>query len=110
MGVFAAYVSRHGHAFIDRALYLPNAWTDNPAQLASAHVPDTLGFATKPRLAAGLIERAIAAGVPFSWVAADSIYGVGVEPRGSPDEIEMALRHAGKGDVLGAGEPSVRRP
>jgi hypothetical protein len=35
----------------------------------------------------------IAAGVPFSWVAADSVYGVG--------EIEMALRQAGKGYVLG---------
>src|ERR1019366_8699796 len=27
-GVFCAFVSRHGHAFIDRALYLPKAWTD----------------------------------------------------------------------------------
>ena len=27
IGVFAAYVSRHGHAFIDRALYLPKEWT-----------------------------------------------------------------------------------
>ena len=26
----AAYVSRHGHAFIDRALYLPKEWTDDP--------------------------------------------------------------------------------
>ena len=25
IGVFASYVSRHGHAFIDRALYLPRA-------------------------------------------------------------------------------------
>ena len=40
-----------------------------------------------------MIERAIAAGVPFAWVAADSVYGVG--------EIEMALRRAGKGYVLG---------
>src|SRR4051794_7931688 len=39
IGVFAAYVSRHGHAFVDRALYLPKAWTDDPARLASAHVP-----------------------------------------------------------------------
>ena len=95
VGVFAAYVSRHGHAFIDRALYLPKAWTDDPARLAAAHVPDTVGFATKPRLAVGMIERAIAAGVPFAWVAADSVYGVG--------EIEMALRRAGKGYVLGVG-------
>ena len=93
IGVFAAYVSRHGHAFIDRALYLPKAWTDDPARLAAAHVPPGTAFATKPRLALAMIERAIAADVPFAWVAADSVYGVG--------EIEIALRRAGKGYVLG---------
>jgi SRSO17 transposase len=93
IGVFAAYVSRHGHAFIDRALYLPKAWTDDPARLASAHVPPGVGFATKPRLALAMIGRAIAAEVPFAWVAADSVYGVG--------EVETALRRAGKGYVLG---------
>ncbi len=93
IGVFAAYASRHGHAFIDRALYLPKTWTDDPARLAAAHVPAEVGFATKPRLAGRMVERAIAVGVPFAWVAADSVYGVG--------EIEMALRRAGKGYVLG---------
>src|SRR3984885_6760341 len=39
IGVFAAYVSRHGHAFIDRALYLPRAWSNDTARLAAAHVP-----------------------------------------------------------------------
>jgi SRSO17 transposase len=93
IGVFAAYVSRHGHAFIDRALYLPKAWTDNPARMATAHVPTGTAFATKPGLAVEIIERAITADVPFAWVAADSVYGVG--------DIEMALRRAGKGYVLG---------
>jgi SRSO17 transposase len=93
IGVFAAYVSRHGHAFIDRALYLPKAWADDPARMAAAHVPDKVAFATKPALALQMIERAIAAGVPFAWVAADSVYGVG--------EVEMALRRAAKGYVLG---------
>jgi SRSO17 transposase len=93
IGVFGTYVSRHGHAFIDRALYLPKSWTDDPARLAAAHVPSDTAFATKPRLALAMIERAIAAGVPFAWVAADSVYGVG--------DIEMALRRAGKGYVLG---------
>jgi SRSO17 transposase len=93
IGVFAAYVSRHGHGFIDRALYLPKAWADDPARLAAAHVPPGTAFATKPRLALAMIERAITAGVPFAWVAADSVYGVG--------EIETALRRAGKGYVLG---------
>ena len=93
IGVFAAYVSRRGHAFIDRALYLPKAWTGDPARMAAAHVPTDTAFATKPALAVQMIARAIAADVPFSWVAADSVYGVG--------DIEQALRRAGKGYVLG---------
>ena len=93
IGVFAAYASRHGHAFIDRTLYLPKAWTDDPARRAAAHIPETVGFAAKPRLARAMIERALTAHVPFSWVTADTVYGVG--------EIEMALRRAGKGYVLG---------
>ena len=93
IGVFAAYVSKHGHAFIDRALYLPKAWAEAPQRLAAAHAPAGIGFATKPQLARAMIERAIAAKAPFAWVAADSVYGVG--------DIEMALRRAGKGYVLG---------
>jgi len=77
IGVFAAYVSRHGHAFIDRALYLPKAWTDNPARLKTTYVPNDVTFATKPQLAARMIERAIATSVPFRWVAGDTVYGVG---------------------------------
>jgi SRSO17 transposase len=99
IGVFAAYVSHKGHACIDRALYLPKAWTDDPARRAAAHIPPGTAFATKPRLGREMIERAMAAGVPFGWVAGDTIYGVG--------EIEMALRRAGKGYVLGANATDV---
>ena len=93
IGVFAAYMSRHGHAFIDRTLYLPKAWTDEPVRMEPAHVPDGTSFATKPAIAAHMIGRAIAAGVPFAWMAADSVYGVG--------HVEQLLRCAGKGYVLG---------
>jgi SRSO17 transposase len=93
IGVFASYVSRHGHAFIDRALYLPKRWTDDPDRLKATYVPSDVAFATKPQLAAGMIERALAASVPFHWVAADTVYGVG--------DIERVLRRAGKGYVLG---------
>eukprot|EP01033_Poteriospumella_lacustris_P019247 gene19249-13912_t len=93
IGVFATYASRHGHAFIDRRLYMPKAWTDNPPRMAAAHVPSGTAFATKPALALEMIERAITADVPFAWVAADTVYGVG--------DIEMGLRRAGKGYVLG---------
>ena len=65
IGVFASYVSRHGHAFIDRALYLPKGWADDRDRLAAAHVPQSVRFATKPALARTMIERAIAQNVPF---------------------------------------------
>src|ERR1051325_10797579 len=74
IGVFAAYVSRHGHAFIDRALYLPKAWTSDPARMAGAHVPPDTFFAIKPALALTMIDRARDAGVPFAWVTADTVY------------------------------------
>jgi len=93
IGVFAAYVSTRGHAFIDRALYLPKSWTGNSARLAATHIPEAVVFATKPALAVQMIDRAMASGVPFSWVAADAVYGVG--------DVEQALRRACKGYVLG---------
>src|SRR6188768_1408385 len=65
IGVFAAYVSRHGHAFIDRALYLPKGWTDDLARLKATYVPGNVGFSTKPQLASRMIMRAIATAVPF---------------------------------------------
>src|SRR6478735_3887298 len=98
IGVFAAYVSDRGHAFIDRSLYLPQSWAEDPARRAAAHVPQQIAFATKPQLARAMVERAIAAGVPFAWVAGDNIYGVSA--------VEMALRRAGKGYVLGVNSNS----
>jgi SRSO17 transposase len=98
IGVFAAYVSRHGHAFIDRALYLPKGWTSDSARMAGAHVPPDTGFATKPALALAMIDRAITAGVPFAWVTADTVYGTG--------EVELALRRAGTGHGLGVSATS----
>jgi SRSO17 transposase len=94
IGVFAAYVSAQGCAFIDRQLYLPQAWTNTPERRTAAHVPDSLHFVTKPQIAAAMIARAMAAGVPFDWVATDTVYGVW--------EIERRLRRAGTGYVLGA--------
>ena len=43
-----------------------------------------------PRLR--MIKRALEASVPFAWVAADRVYGVG--------DIEMVPRRAGKGYML----------
>jgi SRSO17 transposase len=65
IGVFAAYISRHGHAFIDRALYLPKEWTDDPGRLEDAYVSPDAGFATKPKLATRMIAWAIVVSLFF---------------------------------------------
>jgi DDE superfamily endonuclease len=72
--VFACYVSHHGHAFIDRELYLPKEWTDDADRLKAAHVPDEVSFATKPQIARQMIARALAAKVPFAFVVADILF------------------------------------
>ena len=58
VGVFLAYAGRHGTAFLDRALYLPREWTDDPKRCEGAGVPEGTAFATKPRLAKEMLGRA----------------------------------------------------
>jgi SRSO17 transposase len=75
VAVYLVYATTTGHAVIDRELYLPRSWTDDPARLQAAGVPDQVGFATKPALAQAMICRALDAGVPAAWVAGDEVYG-----------------------------------
>src|SRR6266404_6010477 len=75
IGVFLAYASGRGRAFLDRALYLPREWAEDPARRTEAGVPDTVEFRTKPQLAQAMLERALAAGVPAARVTGDELYG-----------------------------------
>jgi SRSO17 transposase len=75
IGVFLAYATDRGHALIDRELYLPETWTSDRDRCRAAGIPDEVEFATKPRLGMAMLERAITAGVRFSWVTADEAYG-----------------------------------
>jgi SRSO17 transposase len=75
IGVFLAYASERGHTLVDRELYLPKVWTDDPARLRQAGGSPDRAFATKPALARQMLERAFAAGMPAQWITADSIYG-----------------------------------
>ena len=75
VAVYLVYASSSGHAVIDRELYLPRSWTDDPERLQVAGVPSAIGFATKPALAQAMICRALDAGVPAGWVAGDEVYG-----------------------------------
>ena len=75
VGVFLAYASAAGTAFIDRALYLPREWPDDRARRTEAGVPEETRFATKIELAKQMLGRAFDAGVPARWVVGDAFYG-----------------------------------
>jgi SRSO17 transposase len=75
VAVYLTYSAARGHALIDRELYLPRSWIDDPARCAAAGVPAGVAFATKPALATAMLTRALDAGVPAGWVAGDEVYG-----------------------------------
>jgi SRSO17 transposase len=98
LGVFLAYSSQKGAAFLDRALYLPRAWTNAPTRRAEAGVPERIVFRNKVELAQELLERAFEADVPARWVLADSFCGrshafrAWLEARGRPYAVRWSPR------------------
>ncbi len=86
VGVFLAYASKKGAAFVDRALYLPEEWAEDPERKAEARVPEEVAFANKIELAKVMFERAFETGIPARWVVADSFYGRSHEFRGWLEE------------------------
>uniref|UniRef100_A0AAU3IF16 IS701 family transposase n=1 Tax=Streptomyces sp. NBC_01393 TaxID=2903851 RepID=A0AAU3IF16_9ACTN len=93
VAVYLVYSAQAGHAAIDRELYVPRAWTEDRRRCAAAGIPDRVGFATKPALAARMIIRALDSGVPARWVAGDEVYG------GNPT-LRTALEQREFGSVL----------
>jgi SRSO17 transposase len=75
VGVFLAYASCRGQAFIDRELYLPEEWALDKERRQRAGVPEEVGMRTKPEMAKEMLGRALDAGVDAGWVVADSVYG-----------------------------------
>lgn len=90
IGVFLAYVTGRGRALIDRELYLPVSWTNDRVRCRAAAIPGEVGFATKPQQARAMLERAVAAGVPFAWFTADEAYGQNPGLRGWLEESDIA--------------------
>ena len=93
IGVFLGYASRHGHALIDRALYLPEIWAFDPARRGAAGVPEKTVFATKPKLGRQMLISAFAAEVPCRWVIGDSVYGADYA-------LRRCIEKSGRGYVL----------
>jgi SRSO17 transposase len=75
VAVYCTYATGKGRALVDREVYLPRSWADDPARRAQAGVPEQVTFATKPALARRMLTRALDAAVPAGWVTADEGYG-----------------------------------
>src|SRR5664280_2612384 len=75
VGVFLCYGSDQGAALVDRELYIPQEWAEDPERRREAGIPETVEFATKPELARRMIGRALDSGAAAAWVAADAVYG-----------------------------------
>jgi SRSO17 transposase len=93
IGVFLAYRSRRGAAFLDRTLYLPKGWADDHSRRREAGIPDEIPFATKPEMARTMLRRALKAGVPARWVTADEVYG-------SDSKFRRLIEDSGLGYVV----------
>lgn len=106
VGVFLAYASNKGVAFIDRALYLPREWTENPERREEAGVPGEILFENKIELAKVMLRRAFGAEVPARWVVADSFYGRSHEFREWLEELERPYAGA---SLCGDGSQDQRR-
>ncbi len=81
LGVFLAYVSSRGHAPLDRRLYLPQDWVDDPIRRQASHVPEDVSYQKTWEIAAELLRRS-GAEVPHGWVAGDDEFGRASEFRG----------------------------
>jgi SRSO17 transposase len=117
IGVFLAYASEAGCAFIDRELYVPQEWFDDPARCQEAGIPSSRAFASKPQLAQQMFARAFAAAVPAQWVVGDCIYGGEdlrhwLEAQGQAYLFAVTSTHAiwEQGEQFGAADLVARHP
>ncbi len=74
IGVFLGYVSGAGQALVDRQLYLPREWADDPARRKKTHVPASVPFQESWRIGLDLLDRS-GPDLPFAWVVGDDEFG-----------------------------------
>jgi hypothetical protein len=90
IGVFLGYASRHGHALLDRELYLPQEWTTNRSRCQQAGISADRGFATS---------------LPWPKRCCNARWWPACPRRGSPATVCMAMIAD-----CGCGSKPSRRP
>jgi len=79
VGVYLGYASRKGYSLLEGRLFMPETWfaEEHAEQREECGVPEDLVFKTKPEIGLQLLKNVPVkrATLPFSWVAADALYG-----------------------------------
>jgi SRSO17 transposase len=78
VGVYLGYASRTGYSLVEGQLFMPEGWFDETQteRRQACGVPEDLRFKTKPEIGLELLQKAEKrSNLPFSWVAADELYG-----------------------------------
>jgi SRSO17 transposase len=73
LGVFVGYACQHGHTLLDRQLFLPLEWANDPQRRQKTHVPAKVVYQETWRIALNVLQRCQE--VPHAWVTADDEFG-----------------------------------
>jgi SRSO17 transposase len=92
IGVFLIYAAPGGYAPLDRRLYLPREWADDPDRRAKTHVPAAVTFQESWRIAVELLQRC-RKDLPHAWVTGD-------DELGRPAQFRAWLRRHGERYIL----------
>lgn len=76
VGVFASLSRKNRTTLIDKHLFLPENWANDPKRCAKVGIPkENQTHKTKPELALEMVRYNRKLGVRFEWVAMDGLYG-----------------------------------
>jgi SRSO17 transposase len=92
VGVFLAYSTRRATVLVDRQLFLPREWAEDPRRRTKCHVPASVVFQAKWQIALDLLNRS-GPRLPHRWV-------VGDDELGRSAEFRAILRAQSAGYVL----------
>ncbi|BCL79528.1 transposase [Ktedonobacteria bacterium brp13] len=90
VGVFLSYVTTSGHTLLDRELYIPKRWFNDPQRCREAGIPETTHFHTKCEFARIMVERVFQAQIPIRWIVADTVYGSNQDLRDDFEQRRMS--------------------
>jgi len=92
VGVYVSLVWNSHSTLINERVFLPTSWTSDPKRCENAGIPENMRtFKTKLELALEMIKDDIKAGVKFSWVGGDGLYGHGLDLGNALDNMGLTF-------------------